>query len=110
MATCPKEGIYVAGFTLEQLGAQVDAALGLALEPLEPPDRGQEDAASSIASAREVAGTKFMWDGAIYVTRDDARQALEAFKSDGAEVHRFLGEDKYLVYSRRLAGAAFSPD
>jgi heterodisulfide reductase subunit A len=29
MATCPKAGIYVAGFTPEQLEAQVDAALGL---------------------------------------------------------------------------------
>ena len=29
MATCPKQGIYVAGFTPEQLGAQVEAALGL---------------------------------------------------------------------------------
>jgi heterodisulfide reductase subunit A len=28
MATCPKKGIYVKGFTLEQLGAQVNAALG----------------------------------------------------------------------------------
>jgi len=30
MATCPKQGINVAGFTLKQLGAQVEAALGLA--------------------------------------------------------------------------------
>jgi len=110
MATCPKQGIYVAGFTLEQLGAQVDAALGLAFEPLEPPGRGQEDAASSIISAREVAGKKFMWNGATYVTREDARQALEAYKSDGAEVHMFLEADTYLVYSRRLATAASSPD
>jgi heterodisulfide reductase subunit A len=29
MATCPKAGVYVAGFTPEQLGAQVEAALGL---------------------------------------------------------------------------------
>ncbi|MFH1595935.1 MAG: 2Fe-2S iron-sulfur cluster-binding protein [Pseudomonadota bacterium] len=29
MATCPKQGIYVAGFMPEQLGAQVEAALGL---------------------------------------------------------------------------------
>jgi heterodisulfide reductase subunit A len=29
MATCPKQGISVAGFSLEQLGAQVEAALGL---------------------------------------------------------------------------------
>ena len=30
MATCPKKGIEVAGFTLDQLGAQVEAALALA--------------------------------------------------------------------------------
>jgi hypothetical protein len=47
-----------------------------------------------------------MWDGAIYDTRDDAREALEAYKSDGAEVHMFLEEDKYLVYWRRVASAA----
>jgi heterodisulfide reductase subunit A len=29
MATCPKQGINVAGFTLNQLSAQVEAALGL---------------------------------------------------------------------------------
>jgi heterodisulfide reductase subunit A len=29
MATCPKQGINVAGFTLDQLSAQVEAALGL---------------------------------------------------------------------------------
>jgi heterodisulfide reductase subunit A-like polyferredoxin len=29
MATCPKQGIVVKGFTMEQLGAQVEAALGL---------------------------------------------------------------------------------
>ena len=27
MATCPKLGIYVKGFKLEQIGAQVEAAL-----------------------------------------------------------------------------------
>jgi hypothetical protein len=29
MATCPKQGIYVAGFSLQQIGAQVEAALNL---------------------------------------------------------------------------------
>ena len=29
MATCPKKGIYVKGFTLEQISAQVNAALGV---------------------------------------------------------------------------------
>ena len=87
MATCPKEGIYVAGFTLEQLGAQVDAALGPTLEPLELPQRGQEDVSFVHCLGQGSGGKKFMWDGAIYVTREDARQALEAYKSDGAEVH-----------------------
>jgi heterodisulfide reductase subunit A len=29
MATCPKMGIFVKGFTLEQISAQVNAALGV---------------------------------------------------------------------------------
>jgi hypothetical protein len=56
----------------------------------------------SIDIAREVAGKKFMWDGSTYSTREDARQALEAYKKDGFEVHMFLEEEKYLVYTRRL--------
>jgi hypothetical protein len=52
--------------------------------------------------AREVAGKKFMWDGGTYVTRDDARQSMEKYKKDGFEVHMFLENDKYLLYTRRL--------
>jgi len=43
-----------------------------------------------------------MWDGANYVTRDDARQAMETYKKDGFEVHMFLLDDRYLVYTRKL--------
>jgi hypothetical protein len=53
--------------------------------------------------ARKVAGKKYMWDGATYVTRDDARQAMEAYKKDGFEVHLSLEGDRYLVYTRRVA-------
>jgi hypothetical protein len=56
----------------------------------------------SMPLAREVAGKKFMWDGATYVTRDDARQAMAAYKKDGYEVHMFLEEDKYLIFTRKL--------
>jgi len=56
----------------------------------------------SIPLAREVAGKKFMWDGGNYVTRDDARQAMETYKKDGFEVHMFLLDDRYLVYTRKL--------
>ncbi|MFZ5447799.1 MAG: hypothetical protein ACOZFS_04070 [Thermodesulfobacteriota bacterium] len=56
----------------------------------------------TIPLAREVAGKKFMWDGAIYVTKDDAKQAMEAYKKEGFEVHIFLEDDKYLVFNRKL--------
>jgi hypothetical protein len=56
----------------------------------------------NIALAREVAGKKFLWDGLTYLTRDDARQAIETYKKDGFDVHMFLEEDKYLVYTRKL--------
>jgi ferredoxin len=104
MATCPKKGIYVAGFTLDQLEAQVDATLG----PLTPLSLTSPGAGGTIALSREVAGKKFVWDGANYVTRDDARQAMETYQTDGFEVHLFLEEDKYLIYTRKLVTQASS--
>lgn len=68
----------------------------------ELPSTAPEKRTMSISLAREVAGKKFMWDGATYVTREDARQAMEAYKKDGYEVHMFLEEDKYLIYTRKL--------
>jgi heterodisulfide reductase subunit A2 len=104
MATCPKQGIYVAGFALEQLEAQVDAALGT----LPPLSRPEPAAADAIPLALEVAGEKFMWDGVSYSTEKDARQAVEAYKQDGFEVHLVLEKDKYLVYTRMLVTDAAS--
>jgi heterodisulfide reductase subunit A len=101
MATCPKQGIYVAGFTPEQLTAQVDAALGIPLLTTET-----EEAISPRPLAREVAGKKFMCDGAAYLTRDDARLTMEKYQNEGLEVHMFLEEDKYLVYTRKLVTKA----
>jgi len=102
MATCPKEGIYVAGFTLGQLEAQVNAALG----SMEPLSMTSPNVGKTIPLSRQVAGKKFLWDGASYVTRDDVRQALETYKKDGFEVHLFLEEDKYLIYTRMLVTQA----
>jgi hypothetical protein len=62
----------------------------------------KEDRAVTIPMAREVAGKKFMWDGAFYVTKDDAKQAMDAYKKEGFEVHIFLEDDKYLVFNRKL--------
>jgi heterodisulfide reductase subunit A len=98
MATCPKEGIYVAGFSLNQLEAQIDAALGLKTFLPEPSPASEP----TTAFAREVAGKKFIWDGATYVTREDARQAMETYEHDGFEVHLVLEEDHPLIYMRKL--------
>jgi hypothetical protein len=53
--------------------------------------------------ARKIGGKKFVWDGALYQTRDDARAAMEAYTGDGFEVHLVMEEDRYLIYSRRVA-------
>lgn len=57
----------------------------------------------SIPLARKCEGKKFMWDGVLYETQDQARQVMEAYQKDGFEVQLFQDTDKYLVYSRRLA-------
>jgi len=68
----------------------------------------KEEQALTEPLAREVAGKKFMWDGVIYVTKDDAKQAMESYKKDGFEVHIFLEEDKYLVFNRKLVSQTSS--
>jgi len=104
MATCPKQGIYVAGFTLEQLEAQVNAALG----SMDPLLLASPTVSDTIILSREVAGKKYIWDGATYVNKDDARRALEAYNQDGFEAHMFLEEDNYLIYTRMLVTQASS--
>jgi len=102
MATCPKNGIYVAGFSLNQLEAQVDGALG-PLNPLPEPS-APSDGAPPLA--REVAGKKFIWDGAVYTDKAEAQKAAETYEQDGFEVHLFEEQDKPLVYTRKLATQA----
>lgn len=59
----------------------------------------------SIPLARKVDGKKFMWDGVTYETRAQASQVMESYAKEGFEVKMFTEEDKYLVYSRRVAEA-----
>ena len=47
-------------------------------------------------------GKKFMWDGRIYATREEAGSAAVAYQKDNFEVHVAEGEGKFLVYSRRI--------
>jgi hypothetical protein len=59
----------------------------------------------SIPLARKCEGKKFMWDGAVYETADQARQTLEAYRKNGFEAQLFEHTGQYLVYSRRIAVA-----
>ncbi len=56
----------------------------------------------TIPLARKFEGKKFMWDGKIYETEDQARQTLESYQQNGFEVQLFAEKDQYLVYSRRI--------
>ncbi len=48
-------------------------------------------------------GKKFMWDGKIYETREDAAKVSEEYKKNNFEVEIIKNEEeKYLVYSRRV--------
>lgn len=50
----------------------------------------------------EQDGKKFMWDGRIYATRQEAVSAAEAYQNDNFEIHLAEQEEKFLVYSRRI--------
>ena len=56
-----------------------------------------------IPSAKKVNGKKFMWDGVVYDSDDQARQIMEDYAKDGFEVQKFDEDGKFLVYSRRVA-------
>jgi len=47
-------------------------------------------------------GKKFMWDGRLYDTRQDASLAGEGYRNDNFEVLRAEEGGKFLVYTRRL--------
>ena len=58
-----------------------------------------------IPLARKVNVKKFMWDGVVYDSDDQARQIMEDYAKDGFEVQKFDEDGKFLVYSRRVAKA-----
>ena len=47
-------------------------------------------------------GKKFMWDGRIYATREEAASNAEAYQKDNFEVQMAEADGKFLVYSRRM--------
>lgn len=51
--------------------------------------------------AKVIDGKKFMWDGKVYSTKEEAEAVKSAYERDNFEVQIITAEDKYLVYSRR---------
>jgi hypothetical protein len=57
-------------------------------------------------NARLVEGRKFMWDGQVYPSREEAVRAKTAYESDGFETRIFEEQGTFLVYTRRAVQAA----
>ena len=52
-------------------------------------------------SSKMIDGKKFMWDGAVYPTKEEAQAVVEKYKADNFEVELVEEENQFLVYSRR---------
>ncbi len=48
-------------------------------------------------------GKKFMWDGRLYASREEASQSENAYRSDNFEVHLVEEDGQVFVYTRRIA-------
>jgi hypothetical protein len=56
-------------------------------------------------------GKKFMWDGQIYATQDDASRAEKIYQNDNFESQLVEQDGKFFVYTRRIVkeGAVTQP-
>ncbi len=54
-------------------------------------------------------GKKFMWDGRLYDTPEDASRAGESYRNDNFEVQRVEADGKFLVYTRRVVKEVVVP-
>lgn len=52
--------------------------------------------------ARKFDDKKFMWDGKIYETEEEAKDVMEKYKENNFETRMIEEEGKYLVYTRRV--------
>jgi hypothetical protein len=47
-------------------------------------------------------GKKFMWDGRLYTTKEEASGLEQSYRNDNFEVRMVEQEGKFLVYTRRV--------
>jgi hypothetical protein len=60
--------------------------------------------------AMSVRGQKYLWDGKIYNSEDEAVETCTSYEKDGFDIHMFKQDNEYMVYSRRIAVAEVSTD
>lgn len=52
--------------------------------------------------ARKFNDQKFMWDGKIYESEEEAKKMMKEYKSNNFETEMVKEEGKYLLYTRRV--------
>lgn len=55
-----------------------------------------------VDSVRYVDKDKYLWDGAIYETREEAEAKKGEYEANNFQTQLFEQEGKFLVYSRRV--------
>jgi len=55
--------------------------------------------------AKKFNGKKFMCDGVVYESDNQAEKVMEDYVEDGFEVQKSVEDGKFLVFSRRVASA-----
>jgi hypothetical protein len=51
-------------------------------------------------------GKKFMWDGRLYDTKEEASSAGEPYQNNNFEIRMVEEDGKFLVYTRRVVEQA----
>lgn len=51
---------------------------------------------------------KFMWDGSVYETREDASFAQRRYLEDRFEVRLVQADTRFLLYTRRVASPSMA--
>ncbi len=54
-------------------------------------------------NVRFFDGKKFMWDGKVYDTQDQAQEVKNTYEKSAFEARLADEDGKYLVYSRRVS-------
>jgi hypothetical protein len=55
-----------------------------------------------VEQVRFVDNEKYMWDGAIYETEEEANNKKAEYEGNAFQVQLFEQEGKYLLYTRRV--------